>query len=397
MLAAISLAAPLLSPSIAMEKRIDPQTQRIRLIWGRAPTSSYVFALEDPRCEIRVSLPYLTYEKTMADLSYARRLSRIYMPRTYQMLLETIDLVVLEDIDTRIFTPDNVAWFRDGVRDHGLGLLMGGGSQGFGGNAPFTSWGDTLLDEIIPVQCYYDQRLPKDYLVRFRIVDEENALARSIPWRQAPPFYPPNFITPRPGCGLIIVSDDEKETPIYFYWDVGRGRFVGMQNLQGAFSMDFNLWTYYRDATINTLYFAAGYPLPEDLLTIHQLRESWGELRMQRDFLLSLIEFADKFGAQVSQVTARIGEAEAVKRASDELYMDGEYAGALDKMGQAIGEYLRLQELAIKIKDKALVWIYTVEWLSLTGTFMVAGFILWSLMVRRVLYREAGVSMLHRR
>ena len=43
---------------------------------------------------------------------------------------------------------------------------------------------------------------------------------------------------------------------------------------------------------------------------------------------------------------------------------------------------------AVKLKNQALFWVYVIEWLAITGTAMLTGFLTWSLMVRRKLYRE---------
>jgi len=392
-LVVLMLGAPLIvAPAQAMETRLDPETQRIRVIWGRIPSSSYSFALEDPRIEIQASLPYLTYEKTMSDLQYARRLARIYLPRTYASLLASLDLIVLEDIDSRIFPQENLFWFRDAVREEGLGMIMSGGSQGFGGNQPFTSWGDTVLDDILPVQCYYDQRLSKDYLVRLKVVEPANELARSIPWEEAPRYYPPNFITPREGCQLLIVSDDDKKTPIYFYWDIGKGRFVGAQNMQGAFSMDFNLWRYYQDASLNTVYYAVCFPLPTDLVAVHRLREAWHVMALRESLLLAFLEFADRFGARVGQVEGELRGVDVIRKSSDSLYLVQDYPGALEGVENAVAELLRLERLAVKLKERALLWIYMIEWLTILSTFLLSGFLLWTLMVRRAVYKEVGLT-----
>ena len=53
--------------------------------------------------------------------------------------------------------------------------------------------------------------------------------------------------------------------------------------------------------------------------------------------------------------------------------------------------------MAIQAKDNALFWIFVIEWFVVTGTSMVAGALLWSLMVRRRLYREVGETRLDRR
>jgi dolichyl-phosphate-mannose--protein O-mannosyl transferase len=47
---------------------------------------------------------------------------------------------------------------------------------------------------------------------------------------------------------------------------------------------------------------------------------------------------------------------------------------------------------AVKLKDEALFWVYISEWLVVTAAAMVAGVVVWSLMVRRRMYRAVGTT-----
>ena len=47
---------------------------------------------------------------------------------------------------------------------------------------------------------------------------------------------------------------------------------------------------------------------------------------------------------------------------------------------------------AITLKERALLWVYVVEWATVTATLMICGFALWTVMIRRRLYREAGLT-----
>jgi hypothetical protein len=68
------------------------------------------------------------------------------------------------------------------------------------------------------------------------------------------------------------------------------------------------------------------------------------------------------------------------------MEQDYEKTWEVAKEGRA---YLEdLQHRAMKIKENALLWVYIIEWLSVTGTLVISGSILWMLMVRRSLYRE---------
>ncbi len=381
----------ILTAASAMETRLDPETKRIRVIYGVAFGNALMVTRQDPRFDVRAVIPPLTYERTMDDLEYSKRLARIYMPRSYGDLVENTDLVIIE-IDTRAFTPENHAWFRDGVIEEGLGLVMGGGSQGFGANQPFTSWCETHVNDILPVECYFDQRHPKDYLVRLKVAEPGNELAARIPWESSPLYYPCNVISARPGCVPLVVSDDREETLIYFYWDVGRGRSVGVQNTGGAFCKGFDIWEYYPDTVLNTFYYAVAFPIPEDVAVMHELRASWHRIHIEKSLLYGLVEFADKFGASVMRIENGMRNVDLLKRSSDSLYMDEDYTAAVERMGEALRELEDLQGLAVSLKDRALLWIYLIEWLAVLSALMASGSVLWTLMVRRAIYREVETT-----
>jgi uncharacterized membrane protein len=383
------------SAASAMETKYDPETKRIRTLLGGFPHQggyagwavTFLYVMDDPRFDVRAPLPHLGLDNPMIDLQYSRKVARIYLPRSYDSFLDNVDLVVLANIDVRIFTPQNIQWFRDGVMEEGLGLTMTGGSQGFGGYGGFSSWGDTVLNDVLPVYCYEGEH-PKSYTPKLRIADPENELARSLPWEEAPCFFPYNYVEPKPGCTVIIESRDEKRTLIHFYWDVGKGRCVGCQNIFGVFGCNFQDWEYFQDSVLNVYYYSAALPLPEDLLVLHEVRRKWHEYSNARKLLLSLVEFADRFNANMAPVEAELDGLNAKKREADAVYLDQEYQEALRAIEEAILETERIGELALDAKDKALLWIYVIEWLTVTGALMVAGSVTWTLMVRRAAYRE---------
>ncbi len=72
------------------------------------------------------------------------------------------------------------------------------------------------------------------------------------------------------------------------------------------------------------------------------------------------------------------------------LYLDWDFDAAAAKTIEAMDLLGGLEGGASELKNRALFWIYLLEWLVLVGTYLVAGFFLWSIMVRRKLYREVG-------
>jgi len=59
---------------------------------------------------------------------------------------------------------------------------------------------------------------------------------------------------------------------------------------------------------------------------------------------------------------------------------------------QAFEELKKVSDESVVMKEKALFWIYMVEWFTVMGTSVLTGFVLWTLMVRRRLYREVKVT-----
>ena len=73
-------------------------------------------------------------------------------------------------------------------------------------------------------------------------------------------------------------------------------------------------------------------------------------------------------------------------------YFELRFEEVLDAYEEVVEGLGQLEVEAIELKDRALLWVYVIEWLSVTGTAMVAGVLLWTIMVRRRLYREVGTT-----
>ena len=73
-------------------------------------------------------------------------------------------------------------------------------------------------------------------------------------------------------------------------------------------------------------------------------------------------------------------------------YIEQDFGSALSSAESAIALIEKAEKVVEEVKNEALLWVYLVEWLSVTGTSLVVGFILWSMMVRRKLYREVATT-----
>lgn len=88
-----------------------------------------------------------TYFFGMEGRDMVARAIRLYMPRTYENLVDTKDVLILSDATLPIFTANQVAWMARAVVESGLGLMMAGGVESYylGG------WHVTVIEDVLPV------------------------------------------------------------------------------------------------------------------------------------------------------------------------------------------------------------------------------------------------------
>ena len=89
-------------------------------------------------------------------------------------------------------------------------------------------------------------------------------------------------------------------------------------------------------------------------------------------------------------------DAEQGKKAVNSLYVRGEFDNSLERLEGSLEDLDRAAQMAIKAKNEALLWVYVIEWFTISGTAMFSGGVLWTLMVRRPLYKEAGLTRFDR-
>ena len=122
------------------------------------------------------------------------------------------------------------------------------------------------------------------------------------------------------------------------------------------------------------------------------MREKFHTYTMQRLVALSMIEFAEIFGADSTPLLARIQDLDQAKLLADQRYLEMNLEDSSQKMDALIVEMTEMIKEAIVAKDKALLWVYIVEWLVVAATSLIAGSTVYALMVRRRLYREAALT-----
>ena len=385
----------------ARDPRVDPDTGLIRtLFMGDAyMASGFVTPLivKDPMVVLNpLPVEFITLEYMSIDA--AARVMRTYFPRTQSQLEGSYDVLIMAEVREPFVPPKYQNWIKEGVIDEGIGFLMGGGAQSFGGYQAWNhpSWDGSPIGDIIAVKCIEGWNLGTCHVVPDPM-HEDHPIVRNIPWNQIL-IHKRNRAMERQGTVVIARSDrNPPGAPIFAYREVGRGISEAFTwNWGGDGAQDFHRWDYAPIVMSNLIYYAAGVEIPVDMEVFLRLRKMLSSFMALRKYAISVIDFADRFNANTREAEEILFDVDQDRKALISLYVNGDFEGSLEKLKGSLDDLGRVTQIAIKAKNDALLWVYVIEWLSVSGTAMFAGAVLWTLMVRRTAYREVVTTRLIR-
>jgi uncharacterized membrane protein len=328
------------------------------------------------------------------------RMVRLYMPRTLKDLTEKFDIVAMANANRFAVGPKYTEMLAEGVRENNVSLFMGGGWESFGGSFGRPDWGETSLGALIPTENVVDSwiQYPSG---AFRVVieDQDHEFITSIPWDDKEPFssnFHHNLVKPKPGSEILatVESTSFSGHPAFITWDLSEQTRVFAWTGEIHVMSWGDAWEYALDVGANLMIYLDGRPVPQDVELVHSLRMKMIQVTTRKSLLLSLLEFCDSFGANTQKVVDEVDEVDRVIWDSRPIYFDLRFAEMLEIYNE-VDEILKAAEgNAVALKQRALLWVYVIEWLAVTGTSLIAGFILWTVMIRRRLYREVRTTKL---
>jgi hypothetical protein len=146
------------------------------------------------------------------------------------------------------------------------------------------------------------------------------------------------------------------------------------------------------DLVTNMILYSLDRELLSDVFARREARSLLSIFQEQKLLVFHLIEWADKFGANTLSVSSRLTDLEDTVEEATTCYLDQDYQTAISIMGSVSSGIVEALNEAMRAKDSALFWVYTSEWLSVTASAILSGFILWTLMIRRRLYKPVDVT-----
>jgi hypothetical protein len=218
-----------------------------------------------------------------------------------------------------------------------------------------------------------------------------------------------NRIVGRDGARTLAwaIGEYMDKIPYMITWDYDRGRGMTLGD-----SLHLTFWSdyislrnpayetsqnpYSLDILMNMVLYLTGRNLPTDVLVVHKMRTQFVEYRIKISLLTSLTDFVEKFGADSSQMGGIVSPIVDEFRQAEERYLNQDFEACEQIMNSIFDEISQAEKKVVKIKESVLMWVYAVEWLTVTGTLMISSFILWTFMIRRRLYRQVGTTQLER-
>ncbi len=374
----------------------DTDLGKRRFLWvGEICNNNEIFLdmiPTDPRFEIAGAVPC-----NLVDVSYedAIRFTRIYLPRKYSDLVSYTDGALFHDFQPKVLTTRYIEWFRSAVEE-GLGLCL----VEFVIRvtpAGLEYWPETSLFEAFPADLINNPIAANKGRQFYKIVEHsplvdfpgmENTI---INWGQH------GELLPKQGATTWAIWRGRK-TPALVSRKYGEGMVLHYGH--GWDTMPWEVkrsWRYLPDYIFNHLSFVTNLPFPEDLELTHEIRSMFATLEEQMRMAISVIEFIDKFGANPRPFEEMLSGMENPKQEAETAYMKGELTRAGDILRDVNNEVRQISNDMMKAKNRAMLWIFVIEWLAVTATGMICGFALWTIMVKKRLYKEVEYTRLSQR
>jgi len=327
---------------------------------------------------------------------------RLYFPRTYEDMKE-FDYLMLLAPEFYLLDPKQDLWMHDLIQE---------GAGGFNDGSVFSivaqihgSWAASLTQRAFPNDAPAvvargggGESLAGAYGVVINEDFPEPVLTPFIKYGvEDVPGLTSRYVIPRETAGVMAWQVGNfpalGKVPFLVSWDYGDGRAVTC----GGFIKGRETWLgkdnpYAADIVINLILHSTQRQLIQDVDVFHRLKLAFREFNDRMNMLVALRDFVDKFGANTQRIQDIIWELQDLKHEANEEYLDQDFIGCANTLDESSVRFGEAESIAKDTKNAALLWVYVIEWLVTTSTLMLSSFALWSLMVKRRLYRQVRAT-----
>jgi len=349
--------------------------------------------------------PVVTFIGGLPD-SELLKLIRLYFPRNYKEFSK-YNALLLAKPQYYLFTDKQDRWIHDSIYD-GAGGINDGSTFSQVPGIP-ESWASGIAWQAFPndapaVVANYAAWAPiVAYNVQVNGDHPEPILTIFLPFGVEKPIYSgvSRVVLPRQGSSVLAwqLGNYPIRQPLLTSWEYGAGRAMTIGNLIpngwiGYPSRETGQNPYSAEILINMLYWLTDTGLIDDVEVFHRVKYYFTEFNWRFKDLISLSEFIDRFGANTDRIYEKIGGIIGDYDGAAELYLEHDFLESEVQIRSLLDRFAEVEEIARREKDRALAWVYLIEWLVSASVFFVSGFTLWTLMIRRKLYRAVEITRL---
>jgi hypothetical protein len=329
------------------------------------------------------------------------RAVRLYFPRTYEDM-QAYDYVMLLSPEFYILNPTQDLWMHDRIQE---------GAGGFNDASVFSmvaqihnSWAQSLTQQAFPndapavvarggggaspseaYRVVINRDFPEPVLTPFVKYGVEDVLG-----------FTSRYIIARDGAGVMAWQvenfPNQGRIPFLVEWDYGAGRSLTCGSIVATVTWFGNDNPYAADIITNLVLYSTQRGLIEDVDVFHRLKLGFREFNDRMNMLVAILDFVDRFGANLHGVQRELSELESMRTLAKEEYLGQDFSECWAILDTAFSRFADTEEMAKEAKEAALLWVYAVEWLATTAALLFSSAVLWSLMVRRKLYRQVRTT-----
>jgi len=338
--------------------------------------------------------------------SEIRKVIRLYFPRTYQAMQDHDAIMVLSPA-YYLFTTKQDKWIHDMIADGGGGISGSSIFSQVPGIAE--AWASGLAWQAFPndapgVIARGPELRNPGYFVEINKEHPEPILTIFVPFEVENVFgegMTSRLMVARQGSDVLAWQHGGFPSREDFIaaWDYGEGRAIstgakiplGWLQYPSGYTGENR---YSPEIIMNMLFWITKTALIDDVEVFHRMKSDLSEFRTRMAVLFSLKDFIDRFGANTNRLQREITSLEEVYSLAADQYLEHDFAESEITIGSALDALPGLETLARKEKDRSLLWVYIVEWLVTASALTISGFVVWTLMIRRRLYRSVKTTRL---
>jgi hypothetical protein len=384
---------------------VSSAAERVRLLaMARDSRFPYLNRLLQSEPAVDFSI-ILTRDKSLPD-SELLKLIRLYFPRTYEDFRK-YDVMILAQPTYYLFTPKQDLWIHDSVTEGAGGINDGSVFSQIPGIPEAWSSGSAwqaFPNDAPAVTAEHVSWAPKQsYSVEINEASVNPVLKVFIPFRveEVQASAVSRLVIPRQGSEVLAwqLGNYAGKEPFLAAWEYedGRAMTIGEQIPGGWLRYPKGITgenRYSPEIMMNMIFWLAGTELIDDVEVFHRVKTDFSEFRTRIAVLISLKEFIDRFGANTDRIDEEIIPLEEIYSRAADQYLEHRFVDSEDTIGSALARLPQVEGVAREEKERALLWVYIIEWLISSSAFFISGFILWTLMVRRRLYRSVRTTKL---